>query len=181
MFFFYHITFNFNVHFRISFKHSPSNIPDKISCSFWILLVSRDAWCHKMPRCLKLPLHCTPQLKNIYITLGTQGLFYLQNNNSKDMSSWTYSQAPPSLATMKNIDVSSIATQATLQAIPAALAKAHQVYGVKDSKVVFVMNEDGRNFADWCQVRRWVLGGCFFFLFFFFFRKGRLRVIFFFK
>ena len=41
---------------------------------------------------------------------------------------------------------------ATLQAIPAALAKAHQVYGVKDSKVVFVMNEDGRNFADWCQV-----------------------------
>lgn len=56
------------------------------------------------------------------------------------------------------------ATQATLQAIPAALAKAHQVYGVKDSKVVFVMNEDGRNFADWCQVRLWVfLGGCFFF------------------
>ena len=52
------------------------------------------------------------------------------------------------------------ATQATLQAIPAALAKAHQVYGVKDSKVVFVMNEDGRNFADWCQVRLWFfLGG----------------------
>ena len=46
-----------------------------------------------------------------------------------------------------------LATQATLQAIPAALAKAHQVYGVKDSKVIFVMNEDGRNFADWCQVR----------------------------
>lgn len=77
------ITFVFDVHFRISFKHLPSNIPDKISCFFWILLVSRDAWCHKMPRCLKLPLHCTPQLKNIYITLGTQGLLYLENNNSK--------------------------------------------------------------------------------------------------
>lgn len=68
------------------------------------------------------------------------------------------------------------ATQATLQAIPAALAKAHQVYGVKDSKVVFVMNEDGRNFADWCQVR-----GLFFFGWvFFFFRQGRLRGIYFF-
>eukprot|EP00438_Fugacium_kawagutii_P013040 Skav208333 [mRNA] locus=scaffold1961:267572:278686:+ [translate_table: standard] len=41
---------------------------------------------------------------------------------------------------------------ATMQAIPQALAKAHQVYGVKDAKVVFVVNEDLRNFADWCQV-----------------------------
>ena len=49
-------------------------------------------------------------------------------------------------------------TQATLQAIPAALAKAHQVYGIKDSKVVFVVNEDGRNFADWCQVRMEEIG-----------------------
>lgn len=40
----------------------------------------------------------------------------------------------------------------TLQAIPAALAKAHQAYGVKDAKVVFVVNEDLRNFADWCQL-----------------------------
>ena len=39
-------------------KHLPSNIPDQISCFFWILLVSRYAY--KIPRCLKLPLHCTP-------------------------------------------------------------------------------------------------------------------------
>lgn len=32
------------------------------------------------------------------------------------------------------------------------LAQAHQAYGVKDAKVVFVVNEDLRNFADWCQV-----------------------------
>ena len=29
--------------------------------------------------------------------------------------------------------------------------EAHQVYGVKDAKVVFVVNDDLRNFADWCQ------------------------------
>ena len=33
-----------------------------------------------------------------------------------------------------------------------ALDQAHQAYGVRDAKVVFVVNEDLRNFADWCQV-----------------------------
>ena len=40
------------------------------------------------------------------------------------------------------------------------MAQAHQAYGVKDSKVVFVVNEDLRNFADWCQVgKNWGIIG----------------------
>lgn len=116
---------------------------------FWILLVSRNAW------------FCT--------TLNSK------NNNSKTcrveniLRLHHLSQRVKIYTTWCFFD---IATQATLQAIPAALAKAHQVYGVKDSKVVFVMNEDGRNFADWCQVR--VLFGLFW-VFFFFFSEGKVE------
>lgn len=126
---------------------------------FWILLVSRNAWCHKIPRCFKVPLHYTTvnSTKHLYnlrysrLTLPT----FTSKHQLQDMLSWTFLRLH-NLSQPWNIytlDVFILRTQATLQAIPAALAKAHQVYGVKDSKVVFVMNEDGRNFADSCQVR----------------------------
>ncbi len=100
----------------------------------------------------------------MYIKLDTQVLLYLENNNSKKCQVKNFSGSTILPSTMNNILMFHLETQATLLAIPAALAKAHQVYGVKDSKVVFVVNEDGRNFADWCQVRMggdWEeIGGC---------------------
>ena len=89
-------------------KHLPSNIPDQISCFFWILLVSRYAY--KIPRCLKLPLHCTPlnSKTSIYIYNLRYPRFALpwKQQLQRHVELKT-SQAPPSLATMKNIDVSS--------------------------------------------------------------------------
>ena len=43
----------------------------------------------------------------------------------------------------------SLPANAALEALPKALAAAHERQG--GAKVLFVVNEDERNFADWCQ------------------------------
>lgn len=82
------ITFVFDVHFRISFKHLPSNIPDEISWlsfgSFWYLEMLDVTKYQGASKFLYTILLSTQQ--NIYIILDTHVWLYLplpRNTNSK--------------------------------------------------------------------------------------------------
>ena len=52
-------------------------------------------------------------------------------------------------ALAEHFGAAALPPNAALDALPMALAKAHEAQG--GTKVLFVVNEDNRNFADWCQ------------------------------